>query len=246
MFFARPGDYEACGIFSISHFILLLITSIIIIILLYKVRNYKHEEVLKIIRISTIVLWILEILKIIFNICIGNISNPNTYIPLYYCSLVLYAGIFSGCCKGKLKRVGDVFLATGGIVAGIAFLISPITSLGTYPIFHFISIQSFVLHGTMIYLGMLMLITNYIELKLNDFKYYFILIIVISALAYIINSIYNCNLMFISQNYEGTIVDYIYNFTGKFFTITMIMIQAIIPFWAIYLLYKQYNKKGKR
>ena len=243
MFFARPGDYEACGIFSVSHFVLLLITSIIIVILLYKVRNYKHEKVLKIIKISTIVLWILEILKIIFNICIGNTLNPNTYIPLYYCSLVLYAGIFSGFCKGKLKRVGDVFLATGGIVAGIAFLISPITSLGTYPIFHFISIQSFILHGTMIYLGMLMLITNYIELNLNDFKYYFILIIVISALAYIINSIYNSNLMFISQNYEGTIVDYIYNFTGEFFTITMIMIQAIIPFFAIYLLYNQYNKK---
>ena len=49
MFFARPGDYEACGIFSVSHFVLLLITSIIIVILLYKVRNYKHEKVLKII-----------------------------------------------------------------------------------------------------------------------------------------------------------------------------------------------------
>lgn len=54
---------------------------------------------------------------------------------LYYCSILLYAGIFSSLKNKFIKRVGDVFLATGGIVAGIVFIIFPTTSLLTYPNF---------------------------------------------------------------------------------------------------------------
>lgn len=245
MFFAKPGEYEACKVFSMQHFILLLITLIVIGILLFLTKKSNREKVLKIIKGSTIFLWFLEIIKIVFNLLVGNGSNINTYIPLYYCSLMLYAGIFSGFCKGKLRKIGDVFLATGGIVAGMGFLISPITSLSTYPVFHFISIQSFILHGTMLYLGILVNITNYIELKLEDFKYYFILIIVISLIAYIINMIFGSNLMFISKNYPGTIIEPIYNLTGKLFTPIAVILQATIPFYVMYYIVKFIKKSIK-
>ena len=234
MFFSKPGEYEANGLFNISHFTLLFITLFVIAISLFFTYKYSKVQVRNIIKFSTIMLWVLEIIKIIFNLCVGNSLNINTYIPLYYCSLVLYAGIFSGFCKGILRKVGDVFLATGGIVAGLGFLFSPVTSLWAYPIFHFISIQSFILHGTMVYLGLLVNITNYIKLKLKDFKYYFILIIIISLIAYIINLIFGSNLMFISQNYLGTIIEPIYNLTGKLFTPIAILAQAIIPFYVMY------------
>lgn len=238
MFFSRPEEYKACGLFNISHFTLLFITLFVIAISLFFTYKYSKVQVRNIIKFSTIMLWVLEIIKIIFNLCVGNSLNINTYIPLYYCSLVLYAGIFSGFCKGILRKVGDVFLATGGIVAGLGFLFSPITSLWAYPIFHFISIQSFILHGTMVYLGILVNITNYIELNLKDFKYYFILIIIISLIAYIINLIFGSNLMFISQSYSGTIIEPIYNFTGKLFTPIAILAQAIIPFYVMYYIIK--------
>ena len=95
MFFARPGEYEACGMYTIGHFVLLIITVIIILIALKFTKNKNKDTIIKIIRNITIFLWILEIIKIIFNLMIGNASNPNTYIPLYFCSLILYAGILS-------------------------------------------------------------------------------------------------------------------------------------------------------
>lgn len=246
MFFAKPGEYEATGLYSIGHFILLIITTVVICVAIKFTKNKKDNEVKKIIQILTIVMWILEITKIIFNLAIGNGQNPNTYIPLYFCSLILYAGIFSGFCKGNLKKIGDVFIATGGLVAGIVFVLCPNTSLSTYPIFHFISLQSFILHGSMIYLGILVNITNYVDYNLKDIKYYAILIVAISAVAFIFNNIFDSNLMFISKDFPGTPIHILYTISGNLFTFLMIAIQATIPFYLMYFMWKFVPKKIKK
>ncbi|MBR3132845.1 MAG: YwaF family protein [Clostridia bacterium] len=233
MFLAKPGKYDACGIFTEGHFILLIVTSIIIAILLFLTRKKKEKEVLNIIRFFTVLLVVLEVLKIIFNFCVGNGSNLNNYVPLYFCSLILYAGILSSFCKGKIKRTGDVFIATGAIIAGISFLIYPNTSLRSYPIFHFISIHSFLLHGSMIYLGLLVNVTNYIKLEKEDIKYYFVFILIIGILAFIINTIFGSNLMFISRNFPNTPIEQIYNATGNLFPVVMVMGHATIPFYLV-------------
>lgn len=244
MLFKSANQVVPCGMFSIGHIILFSITIISIVIALKYTKNIKPDKVKKIIRKSTIILWILEIIKIIFNIKNYGFKEVNKYVPLYFCSLILYAGIFSGFCKGKLKKVGDVFLSTGGIIAGIVFLISPLTSLTTYPAIHFISLHSFLLHGTMVYIGLLMLITGYVKIEKNNIIYYFSLIVIISAIAYIVNGICGSNLMFISQNYPGTFIEIIYNISGKLFPIIMILAQATLPFYLVYAIYVSIlNKK---
>lgn len=238
MLFSKPGEYEACGIYTIDHFILLIISIIGIVLALHKSRKMNIEQIKSTITCITIMLWIFETIKIIFNIAIGNIKSPNNYIPLYFCSLILYAGLFSsfGKEKGKIKHVGDVFIATGGIVAGVCFLIFPITSLTIYPVFHYISIQSFILHSCMIYLGILVNIKRYVIIKKQDIRDHFILIVIISIIAYIFNCIFDTNLMFISENFPGTPIELIYNLTGKLYTIVSILAQATIPFYLIYFI----------
>jgi len=123
MFFSKPGEYEPCGMFSVGHFILLVLALSIVGIALSNTKNISKEKVKEIIKKSTIVLWILEIIKIIFNFAIGNWKNPNNYIPLYYCSIILYAGLLSGWGKGALKKVGDVFVTIAAIILKI-FLVA--------------------------------------------------------------------------------------------------------------------------
>ena len=232
MFFAKPGEYKPCGLFSLQHIILLAVTILIIVVALKLTKTNKKENIRKIIMGITIFCWIMEIIKIVFNLKIGNVHNVNTYIPLYYCSILLYAGLLSSFGKGKAKRMGDVFLATGAFVGGSIFLFFPTTSLPTYPIFHYISLQSFLYHGCMVYLSLLVLKTKYIELEKKDAIYYFVLIISIVAL--IINNIFGSNLMFISQNFPNTFVNVIYVVCGKLFTPVMILGQATLPFWIVY------------
>ena len=245
MFFAKPGEYEPCGIFTMQHFELIIITVLGIIFALKNTVNKTKDEVTQIIRKCTIIMWILEIIMIAFKLCTGDVRNLNNYVPLYYCSLLLYAGLLSSFGKGKLKRIGDVFLATGGIIGGLVFIVLPTTSLPSYPMLHMVSLHSFLFHGTMIYLGVLINITNYIKLQLSDIKYFATLVGGICVLAYIINKKFGSNLMFISQNFPGMPIEIIYNVTGKFYTLVMSLAQMTLPFYIVYGVIKLANKKQK-
>ena len=243
MLFKSANKVTPCGMFSIEHFILLTIALICVVIALEYTKNMEKSKVKELIKKTTIFLWILEIIKIIFNIKNYGINAVNKYVPLYFCSLILYAGIFSGYCKGTLKKMGDVFLSTGGIIAGLIFLVYPLTSLTSYPMIHYISIHSFVLHGIMVYIGLLMLVTKYATIEKRDIIYYSAIIVIISAVAYVVNLNFDSNLMFISQNYPGTYIETIYNNTGRFFTLFMTIAQATMPFYTVYGIYSLFKSK---
>ena len=234
MLFANSGEYEACGMFTKGHITLLLLTIIGIIVALKNTANKTKKEVKQIIKRCTILMCVLEVITITFKLLTGDPRNLNNYVPLYYCSLLLYAGVFSSFAKGQLQRMGDVFLATGGIIGGIVFLIFPTTSLPAYPALHYVSLHSFLFHGTMVYLGLLMNITHYIELEAKDIKYYALLVGVVCLLAYIVNKIFGSNLMFISQNFPGMPIEILYNATGKYYTLVASLGQMTLPFYIVY------------
>ena len=247
--FVNAGVYEPCGIFTIGHFVLIALTIIGIIIGLKKSLNKNKEEIHSIIKYITIIVWILEIIKIIFNVRQNSFKAINTYVPLYYCSILLYAGLLSSFTKGTLKKMGDVSLATGSIIGGIVFLIYPSTSLPIYPVYHFLSIHSFIFHGTMIYLGILLNKTKYVELKKGDIKYFAGLIGLMCIFALVVNNLFDGNLMFISNNFPGTPVEILYKITngGILYSFIMIMVQMTIPFYICYYFInkaKYFNSKS--
>lgn len=241
MFFSLPYEYTPCGLFSWGHGLLFLITVLCIAGGLFATRRCDSHTVRRIVRVSTALLWALEIAKILFVLLKTGSRNPNDFIPLYYCSLVLYAGLFSSVGKGWVQRLGDVFLATGGMVGGACFLICPNTSLPRYPVFHFISFHSFLLHGLMVFLGLLLLLRGVVRLTSHDVVYCAGLVsaMCVAALAY--NNIYSAvtgtesaNLMFMSRDFPGTPVHVLYVLTGKAFPLAMWLLQAFVPYYAVF------------
>ena len=241
MFLAKQGVFEPCRMYTKGHFALLLITILCIIVALeYAIR--RKRDVRKIVRECTIIVWILEVLIITFKIRNNGTENVNDYLPLYYCSLLLYAGFFSSFTKGALQRTGDIFLATGAIVGGATYLIYPSTSLPSYPMFHFVSVHSFLFHGIMIYLGLLLNITAFVKVKNKDIINYASMVGVACVAALIVNIIFDSNLMFISKNFPGTVLEVIYNATGKCFPLVTILAQMFLPFYAVFGIIKLISK----
>lgn len=242
--FSKSETYPSCGMFTKGHFILIAITVVAIIIALKFTMKKNKEQVHKIIRGLTIPICILEIIKIVFNISIVSIKNVNGYLPFYYCSMLIYAGLISSFGKGKIKRIGDVFLATGSIVGGIVFILFPTTSLPSYPIFHFISLYSFFFHGTMVYLGILVNVTDYIKLEKEDIKYFVSLVGTICVIALIINNIFDSNLMFVSKNFPNSPLEIIYNLTNGsiLYNLIMIGVQLTLPFYVPYYIIKKIKR----
>ena len=104
MFLAKPGVYQPCGMFTLSHWGIFIITWLFIILALMYTKVNKKEDIRKIIISLTIVIWILEVLKTIYNFSIGKGGEINKVVPLYYCSLLLYSGLLSSFGKGILQK----------------------------------------------------------------------------------------------------------------------------------------------
>ena len=68
MFFESANKVIPCGMFSVGHLILFVITMLGVEIALRCTKNAQPDTIKEIIKKSTVILWILEIIKIIFNI----------------------------------------------------------------------------------------------------------------------------------------------------------------------------------
>ena len=254
MFFCVPYAYPPAGLFSLGHLCLFLLSAAGVAVALFFSRSMEEPAIRRTVRVLTVVLWIMEIGKILFVLLVTGSRNPNDFVPLYYCSLVLYAGLLSSLPEGKLRRAGDCFLATAGLVGGAAFLISPTSTLLQYPAFHVLSLHSFFLHGAMVYLGLLLLIRGVYRPVFRDILYPATLISIVCALALLFNLVYDrangvavANLMFLSHNTPGTPLAWIWRATGRFYTPFMWIVQAygsFLPaFWATALFRKIKHRK---
>lgn len=197
--FAPSGKYEACGVFTISHFIALIICLICVIVAVILTIKLKKESFQNIIKASAIIITLLEIVKIIFNLYHNPNAPINDWLPFHYCSLFIYSLWLSGYCKGHLKNIGDSFLIGGGIIAGLVFLIIPSTSLRLFPIFHFQCLYSLIFHSLLLYCGLVILIKNYFALTLKNYLYYFSFCTFFCVTAIILNSLTDANFMFLDN-----------------------------------------------
>jgi hypothetical integral membrane protein (TIGR02206 family) len=245
-FFAPKGKFAPSGAFSLEHIIIAAISLLSVLIALLLTRRLEKEKILKIIRILAISISVLEVVKISFTLATGSIKDINSYVPLYFCSIAIYAGLLAGFAKGWWRRTGEIFLSTGGIVGGLCFILFPLTSINIYPTFHFITVYSFALHAAMIYMGLLLLTSGYTRLESSDIDRFFLLVTLISVAAFVINITLHTNLMFISQNYPGTIIELAYNlFPGLLFPLFMFLLQATVPFYSVYFVYRAVRRTDR-
>ena len=233
-FLSPHGKYPAAGLFSGGHLLLLALTIVSIATALHRSMHFSVEKIRRIIRTLCILLWSLEILKILFKFTVDHTgSQPGTWLPLYFCSIALFATILSGFAHGYLQHIGDVCLASGSLVGGICFLLYPSSSLLLYPWQHFLCLHSFLYHGCMVYLGILMNRTHMISLSYHDFAVYSIYVGFFCLLALFVNMKTGSNLMFISAPFGGTFLDTFYLVLKHAYTPVLVLAQMSLPFIAI-------------
>lgn len=200
MFFAPKDVYPACGVYTTGHLISTLICFLSVAFFVFLFRRTKLERVYFAIRVLAVVLTALESVKIFHNFYWGY-TNIDSWVPLSFCSLFIYACYLSGYGRGRLRSFGNSFIVIGGIVGGFVFVCMPTTSLTMYPIFHFQSLYSLLFHSLMMTAGVLLL-KNGIRPTRKLFNYYVIFFGVFAAVALIINSTLGSNLMTLREPYK--------------------------------------------
>lgn len=238
--FAKQGEYSPAGMYSVGHFILLFIFIAIAILIFLLLKNVKKEKVIVTLKAFTIIITALELFKIVWNIAMYGFTTEglNHYLPLYYCSLYIYAlwGITFG--KGKVKRASFAWLLWGGGIAGLAFLSYPSSSLIYYPAFHFLSIYSIMFHVFLVLTVILIVYHKIYPFKKDDFVYYFAFSLIFMIPALIVNKLLHINMMFLEFPIAINILNIIYEFSVPLFQIFFFLFQLFVPYFVTLLLVK--------
>ncbi len=238
--FAKEGKYDAAGMYSLGHLILFITFVAVAIAVFFYLKNKEKRVVLLSLRIFTYVFTALELFKIIWNIAMYGVSSEamKHYIPLYYCSLYIYAlwGITHG--RGKIQRASYAWLVWGGIIAGIAFLSYPSSSLLLYPAYHFLSIYSIMFHTFLVLTGILIVYHNVYRFKLNDFLYYFVFSLIFMVVAVVVNKTLSLNMMFLEFPIDIGILEIIYDYSSVIFQISFFIFQLFAPYFVTLLVVK--------
>ncbi len=177
---------------------LYLVSSIIIIIfLLIILRKSSKEKVLKIIRVTSIFLILFYITKTTWE-SIYDIKQSGGFntglLPLDSCSIVMLAGILAGFCKSKIKKYAESWLATGCIVGGIGAMIF-LNAFKYYPFLSFGAFYSMIWHFLMLFLGLLLIVTKYVDISYKTVINGFIFHVAFSLIVIPIDFIYNFDFM---------------------------------------------------
>lgn len=188
-FFCKENEYEPVGMFSVGHIVTLIIFLLIVAFCAYKCRKIGKDKAIFLTKIIAIVVTVLEIIKITIAFINGEGDKLDHWVPLYFCSMFIYAAWLAGYAKGKSADLGRAFVGTGGIIAGLSFLIFPTTSFTMYPLFHYFCMYSMVYHSLMVFLGITYLLNGVVKIDKKSFIDYVIFCSVLNILAIIVNSL---------------------------------------------------------
>ena len=234
--FSAPNSETACGMFTLPHIISLILCVGAIILCVYLSRSISEKTLLLITRIMCIVYILWEVCKIIFKFIIGD-TYLDHWVPLYYCSLFIYALIFLSFGRGRGYKLGEAFACGGCIVSGLAYLIIPATSLMDFPVYHFLSIHSMLFHSSMVYLGIMYIYKHRVDLNKKDYCYYSVFVGAFLLLSLILNSALNQNFMII-KNPVNIPIDFVNKIASSLpwlYTVMAILLYLTVPFFAVKL-----------
>lgn len=182
---------------GIAQYVYLVISIVLLVFLLFKLRKSSKEKVKKITRGTSIFLLLFYIAKTawesFYDIKLTGAFNTGL-LPFDTCSIIMLAGIIAGFAKGKIAKMAQCWLTTGGVVGGIATMLF-LNAFKYYPFFSFGAFYSMIWHFLMVFIGILLIITEYVDIKYVSVLYGYVFHLIISLFVIPLDFIFNWDFM---------------------------------------------------
>ncbi len=165
--FLPPASQLAGTLFTPLH--LVFATIIAALVIVFGLLLAKRKETT--IRIVFGVLWgtalVLEIAKIVWETYAGRTVSFEWggILPLYPCSIFLYAMPLAIFGKGKVRYMGCGYVCSLGLLGGLINFIYPANILSNYSCISFAGFHTFFYHGVIAFCALVMLKSGYHSYK---------------------------------------------------------------------------------
>ena len=237
--------FKPLGMFSWSHLVYTLCSFLYVFLMILFTRKKDKKIVFNIIRIMGIAFILLEVFKILFEHFYLKISIEGL-IPLYYCSMYLYIVILLWIKNDKVKQLGLNLLMYYGLFPGMFFTLMPFTAVNYHGIISFPFIHSFIYHGNLIYVSLIIMIKGLGEINKKATIISSMVFLGFGLFVFIINLIFKKNFMYISDPGDNYLLEYIVKLVTIYgYPFFMIIIHAIPTTFITYEIYKIASKRIK-
>ena len=235
MFYDNFTEEQICGLFTPWHFVAIACIILFVTLGLVFSRKMSEKQANRTILIVAILVTVMEVIKIILRLIKG--ASGDGWIPLYMCSLFIYAIWLTFSKNQFFKNMGFAFIVFGGMFSAFTFTIYPSTSLMLYPIWHPSSLHSLLYHGLMFYTGGLVMLKGLYQPKPKHFLNYVCFVGICTILAVIINSFAGTNMMFMSNPFGLPILSNIANYSKFLYGLIVFIGQGVFLYWGCYGIY---------
>ena len=210
---------EAPYAFKLDHILFVVIGVLIGVGLCFLLRK-KEQKTIKIVLVS---LWSFAILVeivyygLVYAQCImdpvGHPFNIEYDLPLHSCLMFLYVFPFALFSKNKVIRTAAMnFSVVINMIIGFITLFVGCPPKGSSAL-SFVGIQSMVIHVIIVIVPLIMLITNYYDLKKGDLKWGLMLFGILAISIYIFDAVAGC--------------DYFYFYDGRTFGVLYVISENV-------------------
>ncbi len=226
---------EPCGMFHILHYITIILFFALLGLFIFLSKKMSRLNAEKLIKWLGILVTVLEVIKIIRRSFLGE--APGRLVPLFFCSLFIFATWLLWLPGRILPRMGYSFMTMGGILAAIGFTFYPSTSLGMYPLLSFPCLHSFVYHLIMCYCGILALWKGLYRPKKRDAFLYFIFVFTACIVSLPVNEALDSNCMFLMHPFGLPVLDPLLQYSRFLYIAVVSLAQSVLMFWIHFGLY---------
>lgn len=129
----------------------------------YCVRNKGTDGLRRIYGTLWAAVTVLEAVKIIWETCTGAQVEMNLTgnLPLYPCSIFMYAMPFAVWGKGWVRRAACGYVCSLGFLGGAINFVYPVNVLSNYSCISFAGMHTLFYHGVLVFCAVTMLVTGY-------------------------------------------------------------------------------------
>ncbi len=235
---------DVCGLFNLWHLLTVVAFFSIAFLALYFSREFNEKNSRRMHWGIAIAVTLLEALKI--SLRLYKRQHPNDWMPLFYCSLFLFAIWFSLSKRENVRAIGFSYITMGGIMAAVFFTLYPSTSLAIFPIWHPAVAHSFLYHLLMFYFGCFALMKKLYSPTAKHALHYFLFILAASIPSVIINERVQTNCMFLNHPFGLPFLTELQQNAKPVYILVVFFAQASLMFWGNYAIYLWAQKRMEK
>lgn len=205
--FLPPAKQIPGTMFTPLHFAFSAACAALVIWLGLRLSKKSETAIRTVFAVLWAVLVVLEIAKIVWETCSGSTVKFEWggVLPLYPCSIFMYAMPFAIWGKGAVRYAGCGYVCTLGLLGGLVNFVYPANILGNYSCLSFAGFHTFLYHGSLLFCALVMLRSGYHSYK-TAVKWHHLLLpmiplLAVSPIAHLVNfSSINSDYLFFRLN----------------------------------------------